>query len=423
MGSEAVTIENITFFEWHGSLNPSDYVEADFYFETALKPELAAVAIAKEQSACTLNFQKEELKGDFWPFTARIKFLEVIGETNEEMLRIYSLNTGVYPKGARKEKGYWRVQATIAFPIINFGKSLSNMWNAVGGEVFRLGFLNAAKMTDIRFPDTYLKNFTGPGYGIKGIRNTLNVYHRPLFCRSCRPAVGLTTEIMVNISEKVFRGGFDIIKDDELTCDTPQSPFEERVAAMMKMKKKIEKETGRPRIYVANIIDDYSKSLELAEIAAGYGVDAVLVSAELQGMAIASEIMKFSDMLVFDHCSWEDIQHRHPRFGLDPAVRLKLLRISGADFLIMPGDYATDGMSKDSADRCVASCQKPRTHIQPTLPVICGGKTAEKLQYYHDLIGNADFMIIAATAVDNHPDGLEAGAKAFLDAWQDVKTG
>jgi len=48
---------------------------------------------------------------------------------------------------------------------------------------------------------------------------------RPLFCRSMRPASGLSTDIMLDINARVLGGGFDIIKDDELTYDDARSPL------------------------------------------------------------------------------------------------------------------------------------------------------------------------------------------------------
>ena len=117
------------------------------------------------------------------------------------------------------------------------------------------------------------------------------------------------------------------------------------------------------------------------------------------------------------HPSWEDILTRHPRFGISRALYFKMQRLCGADMLILPGDFATDFMDEEEAQKCVAACMEPLGNIKPILPIIAGGKSPESLRQYVNAVGSTDFMIIAATAVDSHPQGIEAGARAFREAW------
>ncbi len=53
MGSESLDREDIDLYLWRDNLDPADYVEATYYLETSVEPELAAVAMAKEQSTST----------------------------------------------------------------------------------------------------------------------------------------------------------------------------------------------------------------------------------------------------------------------------------------------------------------------------------------------------------------------------------
>ena len=177
------------------------------------------------------------------------------------MLPAYRLNTAVYQTGIYREKGYGRAKVKIAFPVANFGRSLVNLWNAIGAELYRLGFLNAIKLLDITFPKPFLDQCPGPLHGAPGIKSQLRITDRPIFCRSARPAVGLTTEMMLKINENVLRGGFDVVKDDELTCDTPLSPFMDRIKRMVNLVRRMEDETGWRRYYVANIIYNPSRPI------------------------------------------------------------------------------------------------------------------------------------------------------------------
>ena len=58
----------------------------------------------------------------------------------------------------------------------------------------------------------------------------------------------------------------------------------------------------------------------------------------------------------------------------------------------------------------------PREGLLPLLPVVQGGKEPEGLPRYRRAAGCDDFMLIVASWVDRHPDGLAAGARLFRAA-------
>ena len=60
-------------------------------------------------------------------------------------------------------------------------------------------------------------------------------------------------------------------------------------------------------------------------------------------------------------------------------------------------------------------------HIAPCWPIIAGGKRPERMGDYIAQIGSRDFMVIAASAVDDHPGGLAAGAQAFRAALERLR--
>jgi len=424
MGSESLDGEDIKLYMWHDRLDPDNYVEASYYLESAVSPETTAVAIAKEQSAIISGgVAGIDPAYDLSPYTARVTSIQPLGETNDAMLPFYRLSVPIYSQGIYREKGYWSARAKIAFPIANFGASLTNLWSAACGEVHRLGFLNALKMLDLELPQSYLKQFPGPKYGISGVKSQLQIEDRPIFCRSARPAVGLTTEMMLKINEAVLRGGFDAVKDDELTNDTPLSPFRDRIRRMVNLVRRVEEETGEKKYYIANIIASPLQTFELAEAAAEAGANAVLVAPPIQGFEIAGEIARRTGLTVLCHNTWADVLSRHPRFGVSNAVFFKIQRIGGADFIMLPGDFATDYTDPAEARDCLSACVAPLGGIRPALPIIAGGKRASQLRQYLDAIGSTDFMIIAATAVDTHPEGIEAGARAFRQAWSEIAGG
>ncbi|MFH0834849.1 MAG: ribulose 1,5-bisphosphate carboxylase, partial [Candidatus Micrarchaeota archaeon] len=81
--------------------------------------------------------------------------------------------------------------ATIAFPLDNFGCSITKLLSAVAGEgVFYSGAADDVKLADLQLPSAFLRGFRGPAFGISGIRRKLRVYNRPLFCGVVKPNIG-----------------------------------------------------------------------------------------------------------------------------------------------------------------------------------------------------------------------------------------
>jgi len=419
MGTEIVAIEDKSLFIWQDSLKPEDYLIATYYVETCLDAEFTAVAIAMEQSATTTKlpgFKSFNLS----PFTARVISVEITGETKDTFLPFYRLKTGVY-QGNYKKSGYFSAIIKIAFPFANFGKSITNLWNSVGGEVYRMGFINTAKILDLDFPDLYLQALKGPLFGIKGIRDKFKIENRPLFIRSTRPAVGLTIEEMAKINYSVLKGGFDGVKDDELTVDNSLAPFLKRINKMVEIVKRVEDETGEKKFYLANIIDEPLKTFKLAELAVKAEVDGLLVAPALQGLGIAQDIASMTGVPVLSHSSWSDLLTRHPKFGISEPLLIKIQRIAGADMVMLPGNFATAFSDQESEEECISACFSNWGKILPSLPVLAGGKNPEELKNYLQKVGSKDFMLIVATAVDHHPAGIEAGARAFREAWELIK--
>jgi ribulose-bisphosphate carboxylase large chain len=420
MSSESFEQDNTQTFVWKNDLNPEHYVYATYYFESNLKPKLAAIAMAKEQSALTINTNIPNY--DIETCAARVVSVDNLGKTKQQLLPPYSLNTSGYPNNNnRKDNGYWKASTCIAYPLINFNYTVTSLWNTVLGELPRLGYLNAIRLIDLKFSDLFLSHFSGPRYGISGIRNMLGIKKRPILCRSARPAVGLTVDMMLEIGEKVLKGGFDILKDDELTYSSDISSFQNKVSKIVELTKRIEKETSERKFYFANVIEDFSKSLELIKIAETAGVNGILVAPAIQGYSIISEIVKNSELVILAHNSCEDIWTRLPNFGVSPAVIFKVQRLSGADMLMLPGAFSTDNADKIEMQACITACTEPMGTIKPSLPIMAGGKQAQELINYINYLGNTDFMMIVASAIDEHPNGFEQGARAFREAWNTIE--
>jgi len=419
MSSENLQHTDFGPFVWSRDDRETDYVLAAYTITTPVDGERAARGLAREQSICATSINGFELPRDIGSYCAKVYSVEALDGPVQDSAPLYFLNTPVYGEAASSELNSYRVR--IAFPEILFGTSLTRLWNTVFGEVHRLGYLSAVKLEELALPAALAQKFRGPRHGVAGIREKLGVHDRPLFCRSMRPASGLPTETMTAINEQVLLGGFDIIKDDELTYNSPVSPFRERVQRMLEMKRRVEDKTGERKLYFANIIDDLSASLAMAEDAAELGADGVLLSTSAQGLSIIEEVGRRTDHIILSHNTCGDALTRANAWGASDAVLACLHRLAGADLAVTPGPFSTPYQDRNEAAAFLAACRENLGDCPPLMPIIQGGKQPSYLPEYTRDVGCADYMIIAATFLDDHPDGVRAAAAEFRQSWQDYQ--
>ncbi|PKM78930.1 MAG: ribulose 1,5-bisphosphate carboxylase large subunit, partial [Firmicutes bacterium HGW-Firmicutes-13] len=139
------------------------------------------------------------------------------------------------------------------------------------------------KIVGIEFSDNFLSHFSGPGFGIDGIRRLLNIENRPLLATALKP-MGKTPKELAELAYKLALGGIDIIKDDHGLVDHSFCSFKERVRCCLSAINKAEEETGKRVLYFPNITDSYEKILEHAGKGKEMGVGGFLVSPMIVGL-------------------------------------------------------------------------------------------------------------------------------------------
>ena len=420
MPSEHLNPKLVEQFSWQDSLSRDDYVLVHYEIETCFDPVLAACSMAQEQS---VGANVGDILGrptDLGSALARVVSVEHHGQSSQPLLPFYLLNESVGGTLSRSDGKYNCAAVCIAYPLANIGTSLTQLWNTVYGELPRHGILNAFRVVDIEMPVGFINCFPGPRYGASGLCRTFGIDNRPFFCRSAQPPVGLSIELVEEINDVVLRGGFDLVKDDELTADADLSAYEKRVTRLARHVKRVARETGEQKGYFANIIASPVQGLERLRIAESAGTGGVLVAAGLQGFEFIADVRRRTQLPILAHNAGEDFLSRHPKLGVHPAVLIKCARLAGADMVVFPGTAATPWQDDEEIQRCVAACTEPLADFPRALPILCGAKRSEHLAAYRDLIGSADFMLIVATALNEHPDGIGAGARAFRTSWESI---
>jgi ribulose-bisphosphate carboxylase large chain len=313
---------------------------------------------------------------------------------------------------------------TIAHPHGNFGPRIPNLLSAVCGEgVFFSPGIPLIRLQDIRFPELYLAAFEGPQFGLAGLRSRLQAFDRPIFFGVIKPNIGLPAEPFAELGYQSWLGGLDIAKDDEMLADVPWCPLAERAAALGEARRQAERETGVPKIYLANITDEVDRLLDLHDLAIEKGANALLVNAMPVGLSGVRMLRRHARVPLIAHFPFIAAFSRLAGYGIHSRVLTRLQRLAGFDSVIMPGFGPRMMTPEHEVVDCVRACLEPMGPIKPCLPVPGGSDSAATLEGVYRKVGSADFGFVPGRGVFGHPMGPAAGAASIRQAWEAIAAG
>nr|WP_294502103.1 RuBisCO large subunit C-terminal-like domain-containing protein [uncultured Rhodopila sp.] len=401
------------FYARRADLNAEDYLELDFDLECAGDPREAAAHLCSEQS--TAQWRRVGFDEDFRPrFAAKV--LELHAELRPEGFSI--------PVDCTLRGPVHACRVTIAHPHGNFGPRIPNLLSAVCGEgVFFSPGIPLIRLQDIRFPDSFLAHFQGPQFGIAGLRDRLQAYHRPIFFGVIKPNIGLPAGPFAELGYQSWMGGLDIAKDDEMLADIPWCPLAERAAALGEARVRAERETGVPKIYLANITDEVDRLVELHDLAVEKGANALLVNAMPVGLSGVRMLRRHARVPLIAHFPFIAAFSRLAEYGIHARVLTRLQRLAGFDSVIMPGFGSRMMTPENEVLDCVRACLEPMGPIKPVLPVPGGSDWAGTLEGVYRRVGSADFGFVPGRGVFGHPMGPAAGAASIHQAWEATSHG
>ncbi|MDP2600579.1 MAG: RuBisCO large subunit C-terminal-like domain-containing protein [Deltaproteobacteria bacterium] len=392
-------------------LDKEKYVIETFLFESQIDPEDAALHLCQEHS--TAQWKRVDVDEDFRPqHAAKLLSLEVL-ETKD---------TPAFPAPFHTGPKFHTCRARIANPHINFGAKLPNLLTVVCGEgVFYSPGITAIKLLDLDFPDAYLDQFEGPQFGVRGVRDLLQIYDRPIFLGVVKPNIGLDPGSFSELAYQSWLGGLDAPKDDEMLADVGYSTLEKRTALLGKLRRKAEQETGEKKMYIANITDEVDRIEALHDMAVANGINAVMLNGWAIGLSACRSLRKKAKVPLVAHFDFIAAFTRVPYFGMSVALSTKLQRLAGFDIILFPGLSARMQTTKEEMMSNVKACLEPMGKIKPSLPVPGGSDWAGNLDKMYDIMGSVDFGMVPGRGVFNHPMGPKAGARSFRQAWEAIQ--
>jgi ribulose-bisphosphate carboxylase large chain len=316
--------------------------------------------------------------------------------------------------------------------------NISQILSAIAGNIFGMKALKYLRLLDVSFPKDILNAYKGPKYGIEGIRKITRIKERPLLGTIVKPKVGLNEIEHARVCGEAWKGGLDIVKDDENLTSMIFNKFEKRIKETLKIREKIELDTGENKYYMPNITAPLSTMKKRADFVIDNGGEYVMVDIVTIGFSALQEIRDYLDdrnIIIHAHRAMHAAFTRSKKHGMSMLALAKLMRLIGMDQLHtgtiigkMEGDEkeVLDINKNISEPEIVGNdltyLEQDWGDIRPVLPVASGGLNPLQMPRLIEKLGK-DMVFQFGGGCHGHPDGTEAGAKAIRQAADAVLEG
>lgn len=304
-----------------------------------------------------------------------------------------------------------RGEIKIAFPGENFSPDIPAILTTIFGK---LSLDGEVKLLNVEISDALQKQFPGPKFGIAKIRESLDVYNRPLLMSIFKGIIGRDISFFKEQLEAQALGGVDLIKDDEILFENPLTPFKERVAVGREVLDAVYEKTGHRTLYAVNLSGRTFTLRDNARYASQHGADALLFNVHTYGLDVLQELAEDPEihLPIMAHPAFSGAMISSPNYGISSATLLgTFTRLAGADFSLFPSPYGTVAIEKEQALTIAQACTSSNG-LKQTFPVPSAGIHPGLVgQLFEDF--GIESIINAGGGIHGHPDGAVGGAQAF----------
>jgi ribulose-bisphosphate carboxylase large chain len=317
----------------------------------------------------------------------------------------------------------------IAYPEALFEKdNAPNILSSIAGNIFGMKAVKTIRLEDVSFPNSILDGFKGPKHGIEGIRKIMRIPNRPLVGTIIKPKIGLNTEQHSQSAYESWKGGCDIVKDDENLSSQKFNMFENRLVKTLEMADKAEEETGEKKGYFVNVTAETREMIKRAQLVENQGGKFVMIDILTAGWAALQTLRESNfKMAIHAHRAMHAAFDRNPNQGMNMLVIADFARLIGVDTLHigtgigkLEGDVKNIEELQEEIEKMKVQETKHRLEqqwgkIKPVLGVSSGGVHPRYVPFLINHLGK-DLVIQAGGGIHGHPFGTEAGARAMRQA-------
>lgn len=302
----------------------------------------------------------------------------------------------------------------IAYPVVNFDDCLPMVLTTLLGNDASTSA--QVKLIDIQLPESYLEHFSGPRFGIEGLRRLTGIKKRPLVLNMIKPCTGISPETGAEIFRQTALGGVDFIKDDELLANPKFCPALDRVVAYNEAARQAYEETGHKTRYIVNATERADRLLDHVKALVDAGAEMLMINFAAVGYSMFRAVTEAVDVPVMGHYAGSGMFYEGEISGLSSPIALgKLPRLCGADIVMINTPYGGYPLQRLKYLQTAQALALPWCGISQTMPAVGGGVHPGLVQQFIDDLG-CDIILSPGGAVQGHPDGAAAGARAMRQA-------
>ena len=320
--------------------------------------------------------------------------------------------------------------------------NMAGLFAGIAGNIDSMKMLKAFRLIDVRFPESLVKSFPGPQFGISGVRDFMQIERGPLLCTVPKPKVGRTAKEQAYLAKVLFtsaKGEFQGIKDDENLTSLYFNKFEDRCKLVHEVQRDIEKKSGKRKMHFCNTThSDLDIMLERADLIKENGGRWMMIDVVTTGFTAVQTVRKHNPGLaIHAHRAMHGLLDResgpgvHNKgkildFSMSMVVIAKVMRLLGVDSL--HGGAPKTKMENYNEPKLIQEALQ--ADITPESDMTLGQNWFGMKGVWHTASGGLhpgtigesltklgeDIVLQAGGGVLGHPWGIEAGVEAMVEA-------
>ncbi|NPA17230.1 RuBisCO large subunit C-terminal-like domain-containing protein [Persephonella sp.] len=303
----------------------------------------------------------------------------------------------------------------IRFPVLMFQHDLYSILSIVYGEIV---IPENVKLISVDFPAVFVDHFKGPRFGLRGIRERVNQYHRPLLMAALKPLNGITEEKFVGFLNQVIEGQVDIIREDENFFDDSLFPFEKRVQVVSR----ILKEKDKNILYLPFLSGSWTEMSEKIKLAQEYEINTFLINLfplGLEGLQFLSDTFRCGFLV---NPGYPSFFYEQDLFGIEPSILYgRFIRMAGGDMVMIPSPYRHRTVPHYRSVEVANVLTERFEDLEPSFPVVYGDMNPEDLYTIFNDFGN-QVIIDIGTSYKKFGD-ITGGVRKFSETLNCVISG
>ncbi|MDD5303563.1 MAG: RuBisCO large subunit C-terminal-like domain-containing protein [Elusimicrobia bacterium] len=307
--------------------------------------------------------------------------------------------------GAATPAAGGRFLVEIDFPAALAGGRIGALLNLVFGNA---SIWPGVRLVDIRFPESFLSAFSGPNYGVAGLRSLLGIQGRPLLATALKP-MGSTEVQLAETAAAFARGGGDIVKDDQNIVDSSFASFRSRVSRIA------EAVSRHDCLYFPHLSGPQEELEERLRFVLGLGLKGVLICPAIVGLDAMRALADRRKAVFMAHPAYSGAFYAERSHGIEHSLYLgTLMRLAGADITVFPNAGGRFAFTPEECRAIAERGRAPLGGLAPIFPAPGGGMNLDNTSAMAKDFG-ADAIWLVGGRLLMHPGGPEAGARAFRE--------